>query len=190
VSYPLSWQAAYRPSYRRRACPFHCQTVRPCCEVHWAHPSSLIRCQVSFPCTPIQRRSRISGHKEIALATGVSCSKYYNRYVPGPTCRGLALMYVPPLSYKRGGTLRYNTRSFRLKPSWIQIKLMSNTTHSGVGYYAPTARTTLNPRVFLCVHPPNLVTSRTLRPFLILGFRAGAFRHLARNFLSDIWRAR
>jgi hypothetical protein len=44
VSCPLSWQAAYRPSYRRRACPPHCQTVHPCCEVHWAHPQSLIRC--------------------------------------------------------------------------------------------------------------------------------------------------
>jgi hypothetical protein len=29
-------------------------------------------------------------------------------------------------------------------------KLTSNTSHSGVGCYAPVARTTLNPRVFLC----------------------------------------
>jgi hypothetical protein len=28
-------------------------------------------------------------------------------------------------------------------------KLTSNTSHSGVGCYAPAARTTLNPRVFL-----------------------------------------
>jgi hypothetical protein len=28
--------------------------------------------------------------------------------------------------------------------------LKLNTSHSGVGYYAPTARTTLNPCVFLC----------------------------------------
>jgi hypothetical protein len=27
----------------------------------------------------------------------------------------------------------------------------SNPTHSGVGYYAPAARTTLNPRVFMCL---------------------------------------
>jgi hypothetical protein len=26
----------------------------------------------------------------------------------------------------------------------------SNSTHSGVGYYAPTTQTTLNPRVFMC----------------------------------------
>ena len=38
VTCPLSWQAASRPSCRRRACPVHCQTVRPCCEVHCVHP--------------------------------------------------------------------------------------------------------------------------------------------------------
>jgi hypothetical protein len=37
VSCPLRWQAASRPSCRRRACPVHCQTVRPCCEVHYDH---------------------------------------------------------------------------------------------------------------------------------------------------------
>jgi hypothetical protein len=31
-----------------------------------------------------------------------------------------------------------------------QLKRSSNTSHSGVGYYAPAARTTLNPCVFLC----------------------------------------
>jgi hypothetical protein len=37
VSCPLGWQAASRPSYRRRACPVHCHTVRPCCEVYCVH---------------------------------------------------------------------------------------------------------------------------------------------------------
>jgi hypothetical protein len=41
--------------------------------------------------------------------TGISCSKGYIRYVPGPTCRGSALLYMPPLSYKRGGMQRYYT---------------------------------------------------------------------------------
>jgi hypothetical protein len=31
----------------------------------------------------------------------------------------------------------------------------------------------------------NLVTGKTLRPLLILGFRAGAFRHPVGDFLSD-----
>jgi hypothetical protein len=62
---------------------------------------------------------------------------------------------------------------------------LSNTTHSGVGYYAPAARTTLNPRVLPCVDPPSLVASKTLKPLLILGFRAGALRHPTGDFLSD-----
>jgi hypothetical protein len=37
VTCPLSWQAASRPSCRRRACPVHCQTVRPCYKVHCVH---------------------------------------------------------------------------------------------------------------------------------------------------------
>jgi hypothetical protein len=56
---------------------------------------------------PILRALRISGRKEIALATSISCSMYYIRYVPGPACRGSVPLYVPPLSYKRGGTQRY-----------------------------------------------------------------------------------
>jgi hypothetical protein len=51
------------------------------------------------------------------------------------------------------------------------------------------ARTTLNPCVFLCSSRFHL-TGKTLRPLLILGFRAGAFRHPARDFLSDISHAR
>jgi hypothetical protein len=59
-------------------------------------PSSLIRCQGSFPCTPILRGLRMSGHKKIAPATNISCSKCYICYVPRPTCRGSALLYMPP----------------------------------------------------------------------------------------------
>jgi hypothetical protein len=43
--------------------------------------------------------------------------------------------------------------------------------------------------VFLCCSRFHL-TGKTLRPLLILGFRAGAFCHPAGEFLSDIWRAR
>jgi hypothetical protein len=70
-------------------------------------------------------------------------------------------------------TLRH--KSFRLTHS------SSNTTLSGVGYYAPAARTTLNPYVFLCSSLRSL-TSKTLKPLHILGLRAGALRHLARDF--------
>jgi hypothetical protein len=67
--------------------------------------------------------------------------------------------------------------------------LKLNTSHSGAGYYAPAAQTTLNPCVFLCSSRFHLA-DKTLRPLLILGFRAGAFRHPAGEFLSYIWCAR
>jgi hypothetical protein len=63
---------------------------------HTLCSSSLVRRQGSFRGTPMLRRPRISERKEIALATSISCSKYYIRYVPGPACRGSAPLYVPP----------------------------------------------------------------------------------------------
>jgi hypothetical protein len=59
-------------------------------------PSSPIRYQGSFPCTPILCRSRMSGHKKIVPVANISCSKYYICYIPGPTCRGSVPLYVPP----------------------------------------------------------------------------------------------
>jgi hypothetical protein len=47
------------------------------------------------------RRSWMLGRKKIAPATNISCSKYYIRYVPRPTCRGSVPLF--PLSYKSGG---------------------------------------------------------------------------------------
>jgi hypothetical protein len=38
--------------------------------------------------------------------------------------------------------------------SQVHTSSQSNTSHSGVGYYAPAARTTLNPCVLPCVDPP------------------------------------
>jgi hypothetical protein len=154
--------------------------------------SSLIRCQGSFRCTPMLRRPRIPGRRKIALVTSISCSKYYIRYVPGPTCRGSVPLYVPPWAIK--GEARNVTRQAHILThthlvsqthKFIQA-LKLNTAHSGVGYYAPAARTTVNPYVFIV----QLATGKTLRPLLILGFRAGPFRQPTGDFLSDIWRAR
>jgi hypothetical protein len=87
-----------------------------------------------------------------------------------------------PFSYKRGGMRRYtHTRNLRLASSY---KLTSNTTHSGVGYYALAARITLNPCVFLSSSRSFQRSSKTPKPFLISGFRAGALRHPARDLLS------
>jgi hypothetical protein len=39
---------------------------------------------------------------------------YYSLcFAPGPACRGSAPLYVPPFSYKRGDTQRYNTDTLR-----------------------------------------------------------------------------
>ena len=54
----------------------------------------------SFPCTPILRRSRMSGRKKIAPAANICSSKCYVRYVPGPTCRGSVPLCMPPLAIK------------------------------------------------------------------------------------------
>jgi hypothetical protein len=106
----------------------------------------------SFPCMPRMHRSRMSGHKKIAPTTNICSPKCYILYVPGPTCRGSVPLCMPPFSYKRGGMRRYKDRSnLRLTQTLTSsYKLSSNTSHSGVGCYAPAARTTLNPCVFLC----------------------------------------
>jgi hypothetical protein len=116
---------------------------------------------------------------------GVSC---FLPFCPWAHMSGHNTLVRAPLSYKREGTRRYKgdplTRSeIHLDchtHKFIQA-LKLNTSHSGVGYYAPAARTTLNPCVFLCSSRFH-VAGKTLRPLLILGFRAGAFRHPTREF--------
>jgi hypothetical protein len=109
---------------------------------------SIIPYTRSFPCMPMLHRSRMPGRKKIAPATNISSSKYYIHNVPGPTCRGSVPLYMPPLSYKRGGMQHYRGPQKKLRQGLSSFH--SNPTHSGVGYYAPAARTTLNPRVFMC----------------------------------------
>jgi hypothetical protein len=166
---------------RRRACPFHCRTVRPRCKVHCAYPSPLVRCWGSFPCTPMLRRPRKSGHRKIALATSISCSKYYICYVPGPICRGSPPLYVPPWTIKGRAHYvtrhphsdsshpRHNSSSRAIKTQWSRVLRSGGPNHSKLL------------RVLVC-SSPNLATSKTLRPLLILGFRAGALRHPAGEF--------
>ena len=40
--YPFCWQAATSLLRMRRACPFHWQTVRPYCRVHYSHHYSYV----------------------------------------------------------------------------------------------------------------------------------------------------
>jgi hypothetical protein len=75
--------------------------------------------------------------------TDIGCSGYSILMSLDPHVRVRSLLCMPPFNYKRGGMRRYNISPLRLS------SFHNNPTHSGVGYYAPAARTTLNPRVFL-----------------------------------------
>jgi hypothetical protein len=179
ASRPIRWQAVSRSSSRRRACWVCWRTVRPCQAAHCTqHPS-----YKKLPLYAKDTQISCIRDEKIVSTTGISSSKCYILYVPGPTCRGPVPLCMPPFSYKRGGMRRYtHTRNLRLASSY---KLSSNTTHSGVGYYAPVARTTLNPCVFLSSSPSLQRSSKTPKSLLILGFRAGALYHPAGDFLSD-----
>jgi hypothetical protein len=111
---PFHWQAATCQSHRQHACPYHWQTARPYCRVCYAHHYSYLTKEAATAC---QRCAccRQHGPEDYTDNTCISCSRYSIRYVPGPTCRGSATLYVPPLSYKREGTQRYKASS--LKPT-------------------------------------------------------------------------
>jgi hypothetical protein len=97
-------------------------------------PSSLMRCQGSFPCTPIPRRSRMSGCKKIAPPTPNITSIIFL----GPHV-GAQHPCTPLFSYKRGGMQHYKgTDSDTVRPNLdLDSQLSSfhsNPTYSGVGY--------------------------------------------------------
>jgi hypothetical protein len=99
----------------------------------------------SFPCLPKIHRCRTIGHKRIAPAANICSPKCYILYVPRPTCRGSVPLCMPPLAIK--GEACDVTKQIQSQTH--------NTLYSGVGCYAPAARTTLNPCVLSCVHPPT-----------------------------------
>jgi hypothetical protein len=130
------------------------------------------RCTVLIPYTrsfPLHTEAtQISGVRANGDYTSMANSSSILPFVPRPMCQGSEPLYMSPLNYKRGGMQRYNTarKETHLDPAqahkFIQA-LKLNTSHSGVGYYAPVARTTLHPCVFLCKHLRSL-TSKTFKP--------------------------
>jgi hypothetical protein len=131
---------------------------------------------------PRIRGYRASRHKKIVSTIDIRGSKQYILYVPGPHVGAQCLCACPPSAIKGEACDVSRTRNLRLASSY---KLSSNTSPSGVGYYAPAARTTLNPCVFLCSSPSLQQSSETPKPLLISGLRAGALRHSAGDLLSD-----
>jgi hypothetical protein len=78
----------------------HVQSIIKQCTCSARHTVLIIPYTRSFPCTPILRRSWMSGRKKIAPAANICGSKCYNRYVPGLTCRGSIPLCMPPLAIK------------------------------------------------------------------------------------------
>jgi hypothetical protein len=99
-------------------CPCRWQAARPYDHVHCAHHLSYVARQASSARQCCADRG-YQGARRLHWGTSISCSGYSIHYVPRPTCRGSAPLYVPPLSYKREGTQRYNTHSLRLLDSQV-----------------------------------------------------------------------
>jgi hypothetical protein len=133
------------------------------------------------------RRSRASGKRRLSRQQILEDPSTIFFMSLGPHVEAQSLCACPPSAIKGEACDVTHTRNLRLASSY---KLSSNTPHSGVGYYAPTARTTLNPCVFLCSSPSLQRSSEMPKPLLISGLRAGALRHPAGDPLFDIWRAR
>jgi hypothetical protein len=176
VSRPTRWQAVSRSSSRRRACWVCWRTVRPCQAAHCVIPSTR-----SFPARRRTRRSPASGHGKIAPAVNIRSLKcyIYIHFVPEPTCRGPDPLCMPPFSYKRGGMRRYNTdpsSDSQYITQWSRVLRPGGPNHS-------------KPSCALMCSSTSLVASKTLRPLLSLGFRAGAIRHLAREISSPTFGA-
>ena len=148
ASCPFHWQTAPGPPCRRRTCPVHCRNSAPV--LRGALYSSLIR-----EASPARRGytdlgcqgARRSLQQQVLVATSAMFLGSHIGAQYSCTC--------PPSAIK-GEACNVTTKaqSLGLDPSYPrQLKLSSNITHSGVGYYALAARTTLNPCMFLCVRP-------------------------------------
>jgi hypothetical protein len=82
---------------------------------------------------------------------------------------GLSAFVHAPFCYKRGGMRHYKTEpssDSQYITQWSMMLRPGGPNHSKPSYALVCSST-------------NLVTSKTLRPLLILGIRAGAIRHPA-----------
>jgi hypothetical protein len=100
VPCPLRWQAACLSIPLAGSTP----VLR-----HTLCSSSLARYRGSNRNISILYALRTLWRSEIAQALQAFVTSLH--FAPGPTCQGSVLLYVPPLSYKREGTLRYKAGS-------------------------------------------------------------------------------
>jgi hypothetical protein len=144
ASCPLRWQATPGSPCRRLTCPVHCRNSAPV--LHGALCSSSLvreasptrRGYADLGCQGTRRLPR----QQILVATSTTSAMFLGPHV------GAQHSCTCPLSYKRGGMQRYNLDPTRTLNSQ---SFHSNPTYSGVGCYAPVARTTLNSHVFMCL---------------------------------------
>jgi hypothetical protein len=140
---------------------------------------SIITYTRSFSYTPILRRSQMSGCKKIAPAANISSSKYYIRYVPGPTCWGSVPLYVPPLVIKGEACSDTRKGEQRLRLSALKLPQQSNTQWSRVLRSGDLNHSKSSRAPEFIVHLP---TGKTLKPPPHLRILAGALRHPAGEF--------
>jgi hypothetical protein len=95
--------------------------------------------------------------------------------IPWAHMSGLSAFVHAPFSYKRGGMRRYKTdpsSDSQYITQWSRVLRPGGPNHS-------------KPPCALVCSSTNLVTSKTLRPLLILGIRVGAIRHPAGEILPS-----
>jgi hypothetical protein len=132
VTCPLSWKAASRPSYRWRACPVHCQIVRPCCKVYCVRHHLCVAREAS-PARQYHADHGCLGARRLLHQLQILQPLYSWAHMSG-----LSTLVRPPLSYKRGGMQCYkgmNTlrqTELRLRLSALKLSQQSNTQWSRV----------------------------------------------------------
>jgi hypothetical protein len=144
ASYPFRWQAALGPPCRLRTYPVRCRN-----SVHVLRSalySSLI--WEASPYATRLRRSRVSGRTEITRAWRAVDPSFHLSLSPHVGTQNHCT--CPPWTIKGEAC---NVRGLRHKSFRFthNSSFHNNPTHSGVGYYAPATRTTLNPHVFMCL---------------------------------------
>jgi hypothetical protein len=134
------------------------ETMRSCCTMHCTHPlyEKLPPAHRGYTNLGCQGARRLL-QQQVLVATSAMFL--------GPHVGAQYSCTCPPLAIKgEAYDITTQAESLGLDPSHTrQLKLSSNTTHSGVGYYALAARTTLNSCVFLCSFL-HLATSKTPKP--------------------------
>jgi hypothetical protein len=116
---PLGYTAPTFITDKTSACPFQWQA---------ACSSLLTRYQENGRRLSIMRGLRPSWRPVITqmllvLIIHIMC---FIHYASGPTCRGLAPLYVPPLNYKREGTQRYRDKFSKLTVSQAHTLTRTN----------------------------------------------------------------